>query len=175
VYPTFIDVSGQREPTVGSRDKTVRAAFGGDTTAFRRVNPLDVLKHRRFPQLFGVLVAGTGDGQYAPQQRAVRAACQQAGITVDWVELPGRTQLGGVGPRTRNWTRPDHRSPRIGAGVIVIERCDSVREMLRRHGDSALVYMATWRGNRHWFSPESGVVVAYQIVGSVALTMGVDK
>jgi phosphatidylglycerol lysyltransferase len=56
--------------------------------------------------------------------------------------------------------------------VIVIERCDSVRELLRRHGDSALAYMATWRGNRHWFSPDSDVVIAYQIVGSVALTVG---
>jgi S-formylglutathione hydrolase FrmB len=98
VYPTFIDVSGQREPSLGSRDKTVRAAFGGDASAFRRVNPLDVLKHRRFPQLSGVLVAGTDDGQYAPQQRAVRAACQHAGITVDWVELPGGHSWAVWGP-----------------------------------------------------------------------------
>jgi S-formylglutathione hydrolase FrmB len=89
VYPTFVDVSGQREPTLGSRDKTVRAAFGGDANAFRRVNPLDVLRHKRFPQVFGVLVAGTEDGDYAPQQREVRAACASAGMTVEWVELPG--------------------------------------------------------------------------------------
>ncbi len=98
VYPTFVDVSGQREPTLGSRDKTVRAAFGGDEAAFRRVNPLDVLKHRRFPQVFGVLVAGAEDRDYLPQQRAVRAACGSAGMTVVWVELPGGHNWAVWGP-----------------------------------------------------------------------------
>jgi phosphatidylglycerol lysyltransferase len=54
----------------------------------------------------------------------------------------------------------------------VVERIDSVRDVLRRHGGSPLSYMSTWRGNRHWFSPDGTVVVAYRLVGSVALTVG---
>jgi len=98
VYPTFVDVSGQREPTLGSRDRTVRAVFGGDADALRRANPLEVLRHRRFPQVFGVLVAGREDRQYLPQQRAVRAACVAAGMTVAWVELPGGHSWAVWGP-----------------------------------------------------------------------------
>jgi phosphatidylglycerol lysyltransferase len=56
--------------------------------------------------------------------------------------------------------------------VIVVERCDSVREVLRRHGGSPLSYMSTWRGNRYWFSAGGAVVVAYRLVGTVALTIG---
>jgi enterochelin esterase-like enzyme len=89
VYATFVDVSGQHEPTLGTRERTVRAAFGGDARAFRLVNPLDVLSRTRFPQLYGVLVAGDRDRVYAPQQRAVRAACAAAGMPVDFVVLPG--------------------------------------------------------------------------------------
>jgi len=98
VYPTFVDVSGQREPTLGSRDRTVRAAFGGNADAFRRVNPLDVLGRKRFPQVFGVLVAGTDDEEYLPQQHAVRRACEAAGMTVVWVELPGGHSWAVWGP-----------------------------------------------------------------------------
>jgi enterochelin esterase-like enzyme len=98
VYPTFIDVSGQREPTLGSRDRTVQATFGGDADAYRRVNPLDVLRHTRLPQVHGVLVAGTQDRQYLPQQRAVRAACRSAGMTVEWIELPGGHTWSVWGP-----------------------------------------------------------------------------
>jgi S-formylglutathione hydrolase FrmB len=98
VYPTFIDVSGQAEPTLGDRDRTVQAAFGGDADAFRRVNPLDVLQHRRLPRLFGVLVAGLADRRYLPQQRAVRGACESAGMTVEWAELPGGHTWAVWGP-----------------------------------------------------------------------------
>jgi phosphatidylglycerol lysyltransferase len=56
--------------------------------------------------------------------------------------------------------------------VILIERCDSVRQMLRRHGGSPLAHMATWRGTRYWFNPQGTVVVAYRLVGTVALTVG---
>jgi lysylphosphatidylglycerol synthetase-like protein (DUF2156 family) len=56
--------------------------------------------------------------------------------------------------------------------VILVETGASAREVLRRHGGSPLSYMTTWRGNRHWFSPDGTVVVAYRLVGSVALTVG---
>ena len=56
--------------------------------------------------------------------------------------------------------------------MIVADRTDRVRDLLRRHGGPALSYMATWRGNRYWFSHDGAVVIAYRVVGSVALTVG---
>ncbi len=88
-YGGFIDMSGQREPTLGSRASTVKRAFGGSATAFARVNPLDILTHTRYPQTAGYLVAGTGDQTYLPQQRDVRDACRTAGMDITWAELPG--------------------------------------------------------------------------------------
>lgn len=89
VYPTFIDIAGQREPTLGSRKRTVSAAFGGDDAAFTAVNPLDVLARNRFPGSAGVIVAGTDDGVYLKEARQVYEACRAAGMDVRWLELPG--------------------------------------------------------------------------------------
>ncbi|MEU3646768.1 alpha/beta hydrolase-fold protein [Lentzea sp. NPDC034063] len=89
VYGNFIDLSGQREPTLGTRAETVKAAFGGDEAAFVRVNPLDVLAKQQFPQTSGVIVAGKDDGQYRPAGLEVFEACRRAGMDVQWKELPG--------------------------------------------------------------------------------------
>jgi enterochelin esterase-like enzyme len=89
VYARFIDVSGQREPTLGTRADTVRAAFGGDQSAFDRINPLDVLKAKRFPDTEGMVVAGRNDAIYRDDDREVYEACLRAGMDVRWRELPG--------------------------------------------------------------------------------------
>ncbi|MCS7480692.1 alpha/beta hydrolase [Umezawaea endophytica] len=89
VYARFIDLSGQREPTLGTRADTVRAAFGGDEAAFRRVNPLDVLARTRFPDTQGMVVAGRDDATYRDDDREVYEACLRAGMDVRWRELPG--------------------------------------------------------------------------------------
>jgi S-formylglutathione hydrolase FrmB len=90
VYGGFVDMSGQREPTLGNRASTVQRAFGGDNAAFTRVNPLDILKQTRFPTTVAFLAASSGDLKYLPQQLDVRAACQAAGMQVEWVQQPGK-------------------------------------------------------------------------------------
>jgi S-formylglutathione hydrolase FrmB len=89
LYRFFIDISGQAGPTLGSRQLTISRAFGGDAAAFARVDPLQVLARTRFPGSAGVFVAGTGDGIYTPQQRAVYAAARRAGMDVTFMSLPG--------------------------------------------------------------------------------------
>ncbi|GAA0208251.1 alpha/beta hydrolase-fold protein [Saccharothrix mutabilis subsp. mutabilis] len=89
VYGKFIDIAGQAEPTLGNRADTVRQVFGGDAEAFRRVNPLDILADRRFPDTEGVVVAGAQDVYYRDEDRKVFEACQRAGMDVRWAELPG--------------------------------------------------------------------------------------
>lgn len=98
-FTTLLDISGQSEPTLGSREATVATAFGGDSAAFIRMNPLDILSHQQFPDTVMLLVAGHDDQWYGPQQRTVRAACEKAGMRVQWWELPGghTWQVWGAG------------------------------------------------------------------------------
>jgi S-formylglutathione hydrolase FrmB len=89
VYPTFVDISGEDEPTLGDHAATVRAAFGGDEAAFAAVNPLDVLARQQFPGTAAFLVAGEQDSMYGPQAQRVLAACKAAGMDVEWDLKPG--------------------------------------------------------------------------------------
>jgi S-formylglutathione hydrolase FrmB len=89
VYPNFVDISGQREPTLGSRKRTVDRAFGGDAGAFTRVNPLDVLRTARYPGTAGMIIAGVHDNQYRPEARDVFDSCRRAGMDMRMTELPG--------------------------------------------------------------------------------------
>jgi S-formylglutathione hydrolase FrmB len=100
LYPFFVDISGQLEPTLGSRHITISRAFGGDAAAFARVNPIAVLARTRFPRDAGVFVGGVNDRVYTPQQRIMYRAARQAGMDVTFVDLPGghdwRVWRGGL-------------------------------------------------------------------------------
>ncbi|MGA9872990.1 MAG: alpha/beta hydrolase-fold protein [Rhodococcus sp. (in: high G+C Gram-positive bacteria)] len=89
IYPNFLDLSGQIEPTLGDRDRTVSEAFGGDDAAFTAVNPMDLLKSRQYPESAGAFVVGADDNDYQPGQQAMFAAAQAAGMTVRYLEVPG--------------------------------------------------------------------------------------
>ncbi|MFG1781155.1 alpha/beta hydrolase [Rhodococcus oryzae] len=89
VYPTFVDISGQDEPSLGDHASTVAATFGGDESAFAAVNARDLLAVTSMPQLAGVFVAGSGDEEYRPQQQRMFAAARSAGMNVRYYELPG--------------------------------------------------------------------------------------
>ncbi|OZM76381.1 alpha/beta hydrolase family protein [Pseudonocardia sp. MH-G8] len=89
VYPTYLDISGQAEPSLGTRAQTVAAAFGGDQAAFRAVNPLDILTATTFPASTGIIAVGRDDPVYGPQARTVLAATRNAGMAVQLLEVPG--------------------------------------------------------------------------------------
>jgi S-formylglutathione hydrolase FrmB len=100
LYPFFVDISGQIEPTLGSRHLTISKAFGGDAAAFARVDPIVVLAHTRFPRNAGVFVGGTNDRVYTPQQRIMYADARHAEMKVTFTYLPGghswRVWRGGL-------------------------------------------------------------------------------
>jgi S-formylglutathione hydrolase FrmB len=100
LYPFFVDISGQVEPTLGSRQRTISRAFGGDAAAFARVDPIMVLARTRFPRNAGVFVGGANDSVYTPQQRIMYLAARHAGMDVMFVDLPGghdwRVWRGGL-------------------------------------------------------------------------------
>ena len=89
VYRTFLDVSGQAQPTLGDLPRTVAAAFGGDVVAWQRVDPLAELRVRSYPGTAGVFVVGRDDGVYRPQAEQVAAAAKAAGVAVTLLEVPG--------------------------------------------------------------------------------------
>lgn len=89
VYPTFLDLSGQVEPSLGDRARTVAEAFGGDEAAFVAVNPMDLMKTRRYPDTAGIIVVGDRDDAYRDDARKVFEAAKNAGMDVQYVEVPG--------------------------------------------------------------------------------------
>jgi S-formylglutathione hydrolase FrmB len=97
-YPTFVDISGEAEPTLGDHAATVQATFGGDEAAFAAVNPLDVMASKQFPNSAGYLVAGQQDAQYLPQAQRVYAACRAAGMDVQLHVRPGGHSFEVWGP-----------------------------------------------------------------------------
>jgi enterochelin esterase-like enzyme len=97
VYPTFVDISGQDEPSLGSRAHTVQRVFAGDDAAFRAANPLDQVV-RAHPDIAGMLIAGDRDTKYRPQAEHVRRALLGAGVPVEFALLPGGHTWNVWGP-----------------------------------------------------------------------------
>lgn len=89
VYGSFLDISGQDQPTLGSHSKTVDVAFGGNEAAFDAVDPLHVMARTRFPDTAASFVVGAGDHEYGPQQTTVYAAALAAGMKARAGTLPG--------------------------------------------------------------------------------------
>ncbi|WP_243841373.1 esterase family protein [Mycobacterium sp. DL592] len=89
VYPSFIDIAGSAEPTLGDRRRTVTEVFSGDETAFRRVNPLDLLNIRRYPESAAAIVVGDADYDSRGDATRVHEATAAAGMQSHLTELHG--------------------------------------------------------------------------------------
>lgn len=89
VYGSFLDISGQQEPTLGSHGRTVDEAFGGDEAAFDAVDPLHVMARQRFPDTAASFVVGAGDGEFGPQSQKVYQAASAAGMRAQFTSVPG--------------------------------------------------------------------------------------
>ncbi|WP_420837535.1 bifunctional lysylphosphatidylglycerol flippase/synthetase MprF [Bifidobacterium aerophilum] len=50
------------------------------------------------------------------------------------------------------------------------ERARRVADGLVEHGGESMSFMATWEGNRYWFSPTGRSAVAYRVINGIALT-----
>jgi len=101
VYPTFLDIAGQTEPTLGSRARTVAAAFGGDTAAFTAVNPLDLLAHHRYPDTAGFFIVGRGDAVYGRRPSCSPGPPARPGCASTTASCPAGTTGACRGPGWR--------------------------------------------------------------------------
>ena len=96
LFPTFLDISGQVAPTLGTTARTVATAFGGDAAAYTRVQPLHILAASRGgPQaavwhgVTGIFVVGSQDHAHAVDRDTVMRGCREAGMVVDSFTVPG--------------------------------------------------------------------------------------
>lgn len=91
LYPSFIDISGEREPAISAdRTQTIQAAFGGNTAAFDALVPLTLLSERRYPDVWGYFAVGGDDQEFGPAMTVVSAAAEKAGMTVRTQTVPGQ-------------------------------------------------------------------------------------
>ena len=91
LYPSFIDISGEREPAISAdRTQTIEAAFGGNTAAFEALTPLTLLGERHYPGAWGYFAAGADDTAFLRNTNEVSAAAQKAGMTVETQVVPGQ-------------------------------------------------------------------------------------
>lgn len=90
VYPTFIDSSGESEPTIEQgHDLLLKKYFAGNPAAFAKQNALDILKVRRYAGSAGIVTVGSSDSHYRPQGIEVFRAMKKAGMDVTLQEAPG--------------------------------------------------------------------------------------
>lgn len=89
-YPTFVDISGENEPTDSEGHQALLDTyFGGDGKAFAEQNAVDRFGRMPFPGLAGKIVVGREDTVYGPEGRQVYEAARAAGVDVQLQELPG--------------------------------------------------------------------------------------
>lgn len=90
VYPTFIDSSGENQPTIRQGHQVLlQEYFGGSAADFKKQNALDVIKTRAYPGTAGIISVGAADTFYRPQGLQVYQAMKSAGINVQFQEAPG--------------------------------------------------------------------------------------
>lgn len=94
-YGSFLDFSGQAEPTLGTRQDTVNKLFDGDESAFIAVNPADLLTtaintgDRRYSQLAGKFIAGQSDKEALRALQNLNELATQAGMSTSFDSVPG--------------------------------------------------------------------------------------
>lgn len=83
VYTGVLAFSSESEPALAKeRQKTVDAAFHGDTAAFDAEVPLTLLKERQYPGSVAYFAAGATDPEFVGNLRTLEAAARGAGFTV---------------------------------------------------------------------------------------------
>lgn len=88
-FPTFLDLSGELHPSLGSEEQTIAQGFGGDRAAYEANDPLTLLGRNTYPGVAGVFSAGTDDSVYLPDAQQLEAAARTAGMITELRTYPG--------------------------------------------------------------------------------------
>ncbi|WP_448854027.1 alpha/beta hydrolase [Corynebacterium frankenforstense] len=93
-FGSFLDFSGQAEPSLGDHTRTVDQLFGGDEAAFHAENPADLLRDNDYDGIAGRFVVGSSDHEAAAALKDLSQAAQTAGMDVEYTEVPGGHDFG---------------------------------------------------------------------------------
>ncbi|OMH24079.1 hypothetical protein BKD30_09175 [Tersicoccus phoenicis] len=89
-YRSVIALGSEREPALSvDRRVTVGRAFGGDTSAFDRLLPMTLLRHRNYPTSTAFFAAGSADPVYQANARVLEAAARASGMRTELDIVPG--------------------------------------------------------------------------------------
>jgi S-formylglutathione hydrolase FrmB len=89
VYNAALAFSSEKEPSLAKeRDKTIQAAFGGDTAAFERQTPLQLMMERGFEGSAVYFGAGERDHEFIGYMDLLSAAARNAGFAVEARRIP---------------------------------------------------------------------------------------
>ncbi|MBC3186220.1 esterase family protein [Corynebacterium sp. zg-331] len=88
-YGTFLDFSGQAEPTLGDHEETVARFFGGQESVFAAHNPADLLANRAYPHTRGRFVAGERDKESVAALTHLNDLARAAGMDTRMSTVPG--------------------------------------------------------------------------------------
>ncbi|MFW0772222.1 alpha/beta hydrolase [Paenarthrobacter nitroguajacolicus] len=84
LYPSVLAFASEQEPALAKeRQKTIDAAFGGDTAAFEAQTPLGVMTQGNFAGTGTYFAAGTRDPEFIGYMEVLSAAAREAGFTVE--------------------------------------------------------------------------------------------
>lgn len=92
--------------------------------------------------------------------------------------LPRLAPLRGPARVLADWTGVACWAVLVGSAWAVVRPAvpsgdaARARALVDRHGETALAFMTTWVGNRWWFTDDGRAVVAFRVLGGVALTTG---
>ncbi len=93
VYPTFLAMSAEEHPSLGSEERTVRVGFDGDRAAYEANDPISIMASApsgRYADVAGVVSVGSDDHEYAPAASVLAEAATRAGMSISQRDYPGR-------------------------------------------------------------------------------------
>lgn len=100
VYSSALAFSSEQEPALAKeRQKTIAAAFAGDTEAFDRQTPLRLMREHRFDGHAIYFAAGERDPEFIGYMDLLSGAARAAGFTVEAHVIPGAGHSWEIGSR----------------------------------------------------------------------------
>ncbi len=90
LFGSFIDVSGQHGPELGSVRSTIQRGFRGNVYAYLAAQPTRIMKqHGHYSDTDAFFAAGANDSRYGPVLPVIAAAARRAGMHVTTYVVAG--------------------------------------------------------------------------------------
>lgn len=88
-YRTFLSLSGELHPSLGTPAQTIAQGFGGDAAAYAANDPLTLLGRGRYDGVAGIFSAGRDDHDFLAAAERLQAAARASGMATELRTYPG--------------------------------------------------------------------------------------